>query len=160
MNRTLRNSMSSLPYLTSTALIHPREGFLREDLFLCSSRPPASLLRKWRSWFAVSKDLYVTGSPASAAVCACTARAEHPIHTGRGETPHPSLKGTMQVEKGKTAHLLLFWSISNNRLSLCKHPKARRQRNYTSGPFVWTADSNNMEKEWEKKTRGRNKEQL
>lgn len=53
---TPRNSMSSLPYLTLAALIQPREAF-REGLFLSNSRPPASLLRKWRGCFAVSKDL-------------------------------------------------------------------------------------------------------
>lgn len=147
MSRTLRNSTSSLLYLTSTALVHPGEGVLREGLFLYNSRPPASLLRKWRSWFAVSKELYMMGSPASAAPCACTAWAEHPVCTGREEIPHPSLKGTTQVKKGKP------------HLSFCKYPKAWRQRNYTSGHFVWT-DSNNVEEQWEKKTRDRNKEQL
>lgn len=111
---TLRNSLSSLPYLTPTALIHPREAF-HEGLFLSNSRPPASLLRKWRGWFAVSKDLCMLPNLSSTVRLHSLGRV--PVCTAGRDIPHPTFTNTMQVKKGKPAHLLLFWSIINAHLS-------------------------------------------
>lgn len=124
---TLRNSTSSLPYLTPTALIHPREGAFREGLFLSNSRPPASLLRKWRGWSAVSKDPCVLPNLSSTVSLHSLGRV--PVGTAGRDPPHPRFNSTMQVKEGKPAHLLLFWSIINAHLSSVSTQKHWKQRN-------------------------------
>lgn len=149
MNRTLRNSISSLPYLTSTALIHPREGVLCEELFLCSG----SLLRKRGSWFAVSKDLYATGSPASAAACAwhSVGRAFCTHRQGR-DSPPKSQKHNTGKKKGKTSHLLLFWPLSNACLYTSVRTQKHKDQEITRlAVFVWTADCITWEKSGERR---------